>query len=144
MHARKRPLLANNSSFGWAPERYIHNVADGKPNTLSLVFPVLKYDNADIQKLQAIKENRGKSGVYRWTNKLNGKSYVGSSINLVQRFTNYYSFNYISKNKMSISKALIKYGYSNFTLEILEFCDPSNAILREQHYLDFLEERPWI
>lgn len=40
---------------------------------------------------------------------------------------------------MSISKALIKYGYSNFTLEILEFCDPSNAILREQHYLDFLK-----
>jgi group I intron endonuclease len=40
---------------------------------------------------------------------------------------------------MSISKALIKYGYSNFTLEILEFCDPSNAILREQHYIDILK-----
>jgi group I intron endonuclease len=40
---------------------------------------------------------------------------------------------------MSISKALIKYGYSNFTLEILEYCDPSNTILREQHYIDSLK-----
>lgn len=40
---------------------------------------------------------------------------------------------------MSISKAMIKYGYSNFTLEILEFCDPSNAILREQHYIDIFK-----
>jgi hypothetical protein len=46
-------------------ERHIHNVADGKPNSLSSVVPFIKYDNADIQKLQVIKENRGKSGVYR-------------------------------------------------------------------------------
>ena len=133
----KRPLLVTSSSFGAV--RNIHNDANGKPNELRSVFPVIKYDNADIQKLQAIKENKGKSGVYRWTNKVNGKSYVGSSINLVKRFTNYYSFNYISKSKMSISKALIKYGYSNFTLEILEFCDPSDAIVIEQHYIDILK-----
>lgn len=104
----KRPLLVTRSSIG--AERYIHNDADGKPNSLSSVVPVIKYGNADVQKLQVIKENRGKSGVYRWTNNVNGKSYVGSSINLVKRFTSYYSFNYISKSKMSISKALIKYG----------------------------------
>jgi group I intron endonuclease len=98
-----------------------------------------KYQNADAEKGLILIENRGKSGVYRWTNKVNGKSYVGSSINLVKSFTNYYSFNYISKSKMSISKAMIKYGYSHFTLEILEFCDPSNAILREQHYIDIFK-----
>lgn len=37
---------------------------------------------------------------------------------------------------MLISKALIKYGYSNFTLEILEYCDRSDTLLREQYYLD--------
>lgn len=40
---------------------------------------------------------------------------------------------------MLIHKALIKYGYSNFTLEVLEYCDPNNAILREQYYLDLLK-----
>jgi hypothetical protein len=30
-------------------------------------------------------------------------------------------------------KALLKYGYSRFKLEILEYCDPSNVIEREQY-----------
>lgn len=40
---------------------------------------------------------------------------------------------------MSISKALLKYGYSNFTLDILEYCDNNNVRLREQHYIDLLK-----
>nr|YP_010218705.1 GIY-YIG endonuclease [Morchella brunnea]UBU98542.1 GIY-YIG endonuclease [Morchella brunnea] len=35
--------------------------------------------------------------------------------------------------------AIIKYGHSNFTLEILEYCEPSNAVAREQHYIDILK-----
>lgn len=37
-----------------------------------------------------------------------------------------------------IHKALIKYGYSNFSLEILEYCDPEIVIEREQYYIDML------
>lgn len=40
---------------------------------------------------------------------------------------------------MLIHKALIKYGYSNFTLDILEYCDPNDVISREQHYIDQLK-----
>lgn len=100
------------------------------------VVPVIVYDNADLLKLQAVLENKGKSGVYRWTNKVNNKSYIGSSINLGKRLANYYNLNYISTSKMSICKALIKYGYNNFTLEILEYCDSSDTILREQFFID--------
>jgi group I intron endonuclease len=39
---------------------------------------------------------------------------------------------------MPISRALLKYGYSNFKLEILEYCEPSNCLEREQYYLDSL------
>jgi group I intron endonuclease len=39
---------------------------------------------------------------------------------------------------MSINKALLKYDYSGFQLEILEYCEPSDVILREQHYIDLL------
>jgi group I intron endonuclease len=39
---------------------------------------------------------------------------------------------------MIINKAIIKHGYSNFTLEILEYCEPDKVIAREQHYLDLL------
>ena len=37
---------------------------------------------------------------------------------------------------MTIYKALLKYGYSNFQLEILEYCEANNAVEREQHYID--------
>jgi group I intron endonuclease len=71
----------------------------------------------------AIRENRGKSGIYRWLNKISKKSYIGSSANLGKRFSNYFSLNYISdpKRNMNIDKALLKYDYSKFTLQILEY-----------------------
>src|SRR5580704_1475195 len=40
-----------------------------------------------------------------------------------------------------IYKALIKYGYSNFKLDILEYCDKSVLISREQFYIDNLNPR---
>ena len=40
---------------------------------------------------------------------------------------------------MLINKALIKYGYSNFSIEILEYCEPSLVISREQYYIDLLK-----
>ena len=40
---------------------------------------------------------------------------------------------------MVINKALIKYGYSKFKLEILEYCDPKVNSKREQYYMDYLK-----
>lgn len=38
-----------------------------------------------------------------------------------------------------IYRALLKNGYSNFSLEILEYCSPENKFLREQYYMDLLK-----
>ena len=100
--------------------------------------PAVIYLNADINKKEIFKENNKKSGVYRWTNLNTGFSYVGSSVNLSKRFTSYYSYSFLAKNNMIIYKALLKYGYSSFQLEILEYCDPKECIEREQYYLDYL------
>ena len=40
---------------------------------------------------------------------------------------------------MVINKALLKYGYSKFKLDILEFCDPKDLRKREQYYIDLLK-----
>ena len=40
---------------------------------------------------------------------------------------------------MNIYKALIAYGFINFKLDILEHCEPSKLIEREQYYLDKLK-----
>lgn len=55
----------------------------------------------------------------------------------------YYSIKYLcytlKRGKSRICASLLKYGYSNFSLEILEYCSASEVILREQHYLDLLK-----
>jgi len=107
------------------------------------VIPVVTYTNTDINKYKIYVENRKKSGIYKWNNLISGRSYIGSSVSLSRRFTQYYSFNYLtnSLNNSSsmIYKALLKYGYSNFSLDILEYCEPNILISREQYYLDLLK-----
>lgn len=45
------------------------------------------------------------------------------------------------QNNMPIYKALLKYGHSNFSLEILEYCDRDCVIKREQYFIDFIKPR---
>ena len=100
----------------------------------------VKYVNADVEKLRILTENRDKSGVYMWTNLINGKRYIGSSVNLKRRFLEYYNVNrLLNAVSMTISKALLKHGYSNFSLEILEYCSPDELMAREKYYLDSLK-----
>jgi hypothetical protein len=100
--------------------------------------PVLSYENADLLKKDIIKDNKSKCGVYRWVNLNNGKSYIGSSTNLSARFRNYFNYKHISNPKFNsvIYKALIKYDYPSFRLEILEYCSKEEVLSREQFYLD--------
>lgn len=42
------------------------------------------------------------------------------------------------KNDYTINKALLKYGYAKFSLEILEYCKPEDCIKKEQYYIDLL------
>lgn len=121
-----------------------------KPLQTKGVTPVKIYNNAGLQKSHILTENRGLAGIYRWINKLNNRTYVGSAENLSKRLAIYYRKSELLKSPRPIHKALLKYGYDNFILEILEVCpvtpSPSpgtefkvEIIKREQYYLDLLE-----
>ena len=72
-----------------------------------------------------------------WINKLNGKKYVGSSVDLRRRLLEYYNVNRLLKEKtMPINVALLKYGYTNFSLTILEICDKDSLMSREKHFFE--------
>ena len=45
----------------------------------------------------------------------------------------------LMKGKRPIDLALLKYGYSNFRLEILEYCEKKETVSREQYYFDLFE-----
>ena len=99
------------------------------------------YDDVYSMKQQILRENKNKSGIYKFTNKLSGSFYIGSSSNLRTRLYSYFQLSNLIRSSSSsiISRALIKYGYSNFSLEILEYCDVSILLEREQYYIDHLK-----
>jgi hypothetical protein len=47
-------------------------------NQNNSLTPVATYENPDIQKKQIYSENKGKAGIYRSTNFIIGKQYIGS------------------------------------------------------------------
>jgi hypothetical protein len=96
-------------------------------NTLNLKA-VKVYDNFKEDRIKIIKQEIGRSGVYCLINKVNGHSYVGSSINLASRMRNYLNKTFLKSKQnanMPITKALLKYDPSNFTLLILEIVEGS-------------------
>jgi hypothetical protein len=95
------------------------------------------FTDADKNKLDILNYVKGKAGIYMWINKLNGKKYVGSSVNLRRRLLEYYNVNrLLNNNNMPINVALLKYGYHNFSLTILEICNVDNLMSREKHFFD--------
>ena len=115
-------------------------LSDGLINFSSSIFDaytvlssiaLITYADALSERKVILKNNNNKSGVYRWINLVNGKSYVGSSVNLGYRLKQYYSVSYLNNKKSasSISRALVKYGHSNFKLVILEYCEADRHII---------------
>jgi len=119
-------------------------------NTGSSFVPVFKYKNADTDKLQILTDNKNKAGIYLWLHKESDNMYIGSAINLSKRLKDYYSISYISsesRGKSYIYSAILKHGYENFSLIILEHIDITNlsktesrelVLEREQYYIDNL------
>ena len=132
---RTYSTFSNKNNCEPAVESVKSNVHD-KDISSSLVKV---YENAYSMKKAIIKENIGKSGIYMWTNLLTGDTYIGQSADLSKRFRKYFSLSYVkSKKGFIISRALIKYGYANFSVTVLEYWDKSDLLVREQYYLDKL------
>jgi group I intron endonuclease len=115
---------------------------DNNNSRNGLISPVVVYEDAYSMKKEILNENKGKAGIYKLTNKLTGDIYVGQSRDLGKRFTNYFNLSYINRRKeLIISRALIKYGYSNFSVTILEYCNESDLDIKEQYYFDTLNPK---
>jgi len=120
------------------------NIIEMKNNNKNVsIVPVLSYDDAHAKKFIIFKENINKSGIYIWVNNINNKTYISSSISLTNKFYIYYDLNSLRRMKGSviIYRALSKYGHSNFSLNIIEYCELSILNEREQYYIDVLKPK---
>ena len=77
-------------------------------------------------------------GIYKFTNIITGKIYIGSAINLRKRFVQHRSSLRLgTHHSIYFQNAYNKYGESNFVYNILEYVtDKTDLLLREQYYLD--------
>jgi len=82
-----------------------------------------------------------KGFIYIITNKVNGKQYVGQTIqNIKKRFDRhcqYYGSD--AECKMAIKLAIHKYGRDNFEIKVLEECDPRLLDKREAYYISLYD-----
>jgi group I intron endonuclease len=102
----------------------------------------------EIEKLQIISDNRGKTSIYMWIHLKSGRKYIGSALDLSKRLLYYFSPKHLDRNKsMYICRALKDHGYGEFSLSILEYINISDlsieqtkdlVISREQFYIDSL------
>lgn len=78
-------------------------------------------------------------GIYKFTNKINNKSYIGQSVNIekrkkehIQNINNY-------KIDSTLYQALRKYGIMNFSFEVLEECDKQELNEKEKYWIQYYD-----
>jgi len=106
---------------------------------------IKSYFNPYENRKYIYEENRNKSGIYCWNNLINGKLYIGSSVNITRRLYCYLSFAWLKKDSLKynnlINKAILKYDYFNFEFNILRYCNSNELIKWEQYYIDLLKPK---
>lgn len=74
-------------------------------------------------------------GIYGLKNKINGKWYVGQSINIARRFKEYKMLKCRRQHK--IYAALKKYGFDGFDAVVLEKCHREKLNEQESYWIDY-------
>ena len=81
-------------------------------------------------------------GIYKFTNLINGKIYIGQSRNIERRYKDHLNRaknNFASNNEYNtlIHKAIRKYGIKNFSFEILEECSIEELNNKEEYWINY-------
>lgn len=72
-------------------------------------------------------------GIYKLTNRITGKSYVGQSTNIHKR---YIAHKARSKSENTfLYDAIRQYGFENFDFSVIEECEPDELNKKEQFYI---------
>ena len=77
-------------------------------------------------------------GIYKITNTVNNKCYIGQSTNLIKRIQKHIKTLLKGTNRNEhLQNAYNKYGTGNFTIEIIEECTVENLDEREIFWIDY-------
>lgn len=80
-------------------------------------------------------------GIYKITNQLNGKCYIGQSVNIENRWKQHVYEGTHNRKNNKFYNAIKKYGIENFLFEIIEECSLSSNELdqRERYWINYYD-----
>lgn len=82
-------------------------------------------------------------GIYKITNQINGKSYIGQSINIEKRWHEHQltanNEDFYGHTRMPLYPALKKYGISNFIFEVIEECKIEELDDKEIYWIAYYD-----
>lgn len=81
-------------------------------------------------------------GIYKITNKVNGKSYIGQSCAIGRRWKSHRNtaFNYSAKNYENyLYRSIRKYGLDNFDFEVIEECLLTELDEKERYWISHFD-----
>ena len=76
-------------------------------------------------------------GIYKITNKINNKAYVGQSNNIERRFKEHQTCGH--RSRIPLDVAIEKYGIENFVYEVLEECSIDDLNVKETYWIEKLQ-----
>lgn len=76
------------------------------------------------------------TGIYKITNKLNNKVYIGQSNNIERRYKEHFN---CKQPKQKIDQAIQEDGKQNFSFEVIEECDETNLTEREKYWIQYYD-----
>ena len=74
-------------------------------------------------------------GIYKVTNKINGKVYIGQSVDIGRRWRQHMT----AKDDTYFHKAIQKYGVENFEWEVIEQCKKKDLDAREIYWIEYYD-----
>lgn len=72
-------------------------------------------------------------GIYKFTSKTTGLSYIGQSVDIERRYKEHKR----AKNDYAFHNAIKKYGWEDFTFEILECCNKNELNKKEKYWIAY-------
>lgn len=78
-------------------------------------------------------------GIYKWTNLINNKVYIGQSVNIMARKAEHIKLAKNENYTTNIAKAIRKYGIENFNFEVIEECLYTELDTKEEYYINYYD-----
>jgi len=79
-------------------------------------------------------------GIYKITNIINNKCYIGSSVDIVGRWYHHKTTLKFNKHhSIKLQRSYNKYGSDNFKYEIVEECETELLLIREEYYINLFD-----